>query len=238
MRTKYNYELINDYLDGLLDNKTSIEISELIKSDDIAKDMARGILILREEFNDTSDVDEYLDGRLKRAKANMESKSKVSWLKIAASVILVATLGLLINRALQPSIDSFVEKEASMHYDYQAITRSGEKTLTFEEAMKRYSQKDYEMAVQELYETNNPIAHFYRGVSLIQLKRYSEAITELKHDELIKTRYKEQAEWYAILALVKMENSEEAQKLLTNKLASGSTYKYQEAKILLKLLSE
>ena len=87
MEAKYNYELIKDYLEGLLDSKTAEGVQQLIKNDETAKNIALGILTLDKKFQGNEQAfDAYIDGLLQTQQEIIDRHQVVRksfpWVKI------------------------------------------------------------------------------------------------------------------------------------------------------------
>ena len=62
MKSKYDYDIIRDYLHGLVDQETARRIRELIRHDEVARNIAAGILQLEHDFNgDEHEIESYIE---------------------------------------------------------------------------------------------------------------------------------------------------------------------------------
>ncbi len=235
MDKRYNYELIKDYLDGLLDENTSREMAILIESDEVAASIAKGIIQLKERFEDDEELENYLSKLLNRNTSYGNSRSFMA--KIAASILILFSIGYSVYFYMSNSLMKMVNSELSEPYDYALSVRTNNETTVFDEAMAYYNSRNYSEAANLLSEMNTPLAKFYYGISLVQLEKYDGAIQELQSPELMKTRFKDQAEWYAILCYVKLKQKDKAISILEPRLSNRTNFKLEEAKELLRLLN-
>ena len=89
MKTKYNYELIHDYLHGLTDHKTSMEIKQLIKNDEVTRSIAEGIVHLENKLGSEEAVEIYLENFRERQLSSIQQPSaqrpitKKLWFRMA-----------------------------------------------------------------------------------------------------------------------------------------------------------
>src|SRR5687767_12523012 len=126
MESRYDYDIIRDYLHGLVSREKAHEIGELIRTDDVARDIAEGILLMEKEFleNDT-DIENYLeDFRQTQLRAIQtgalviaERKVRNQWLKIAAAVLLLVVVFFSIRQITsQPDLLTLIDEELAEPY--------------------------------------------------------------------------------------------------------------------------
>ncbi len=235
----YSYELIQDYLNGILDSKTSRSISSLIKNDETARDIAKGILILQEKFDEV-EIDDYLNEMLEInqnvIKANAE-KNVFLWVKMAAAVAFLIISGLVIFHFIEPDLSNFVAQEMSVPYAANVVFRDGE-TSALSNAFTAYSNKDYEKALNYFNKSTDVKALFYKGLCHLYLGDFQLAITVLDNEELIGSRFEEQSRWYTAMAYVEAGDEEKAREVLNEIIKHKGHYKYKKAVQLIKLVDE
>lgn len=242
VKTNYNYELIKDYLNGILDSETSKNISELIAKDETAKGIARGILHLEDRFGSDSDIDRYLDSMLDKNHMLIEDKIRSSKpfniLKIAASVAIISVSTILVYSFMQPDLSELLEDELAQPYDGSLILRDAESLTNFDRATAMYIDGEYIQAYELLKAENSPQATFYRGLSLLYAGNAGDAAIEFEKDELAQTRFTEQGRWYLAIAYLKMSQSDNATEIFEEIVTQESHFKQKEAQKLLDKLSD
>jgi hypothetical protein len=249
MSSKYDYDIISDYLHGLTDKKTSLEISELIKTDEVARTIAEGIVRLNKEFkdDDVSHESYFADFRKKQLEViSQHAKPKreiVNFsLRIAAALLLLIAAGAVIRILVsEPDYQQIVDKELSQPYSASTVVRSESDESSKEKAFQLYTQGEFakasayfELATAD--DKENASIVFYHALSQIYVEHYEEAITLLKADVIPGSRYAQQAEWFQALALLKSGNKGEAKEVLTNIRKNSQHYKLSEAQELLNAL--
>lgn len=243
METKYNFELIKDFLDGTLDANTSNQISSLIQQDETARDIAKGILLLKNRFDNDAELETYLNKtlttNLEVIEKNLPTKKKhAPYLKIAATIVLIAVSTYLLTQYSSPSLDKLVNHEIAELYQVPPTFRdSGNESDLFTQAMIAYTSGEFLQAAELLKSKESPQAVFYCGLSLLYAEDYQRAIQSLSNPNLTGSRYEEQASWYLSLALLKANEISYAEKVLQNIVGSSDHYKAESASELLDIVS-
>ncbi|MEQ8903867.1 hypothetical protein [Ekhidna sp.] len=244
METKYNFELIKDFLDGTLDVNTSNQISSLIKQDETARDIAKGILLLKNKFDNDGELEAYLNKTLSAnldliVEKTLTEKSTFPFLKIAAAFVLIAVSTSLLIQYPSPTLNKLVNEEIAVVYQVPPTFRdSGKESDVFSQAMVAYSSGEFLQAAELLKADESSQVIFYRGLSYLYAKEYDKSIEQLSKHDLIKSRYKEQARWYLTLAYLKSNNIDRAKEELQDIVEASNHYKTERASELLDLLSE
>ncbi len=249
MSSKYDYDIISDYLHGLTDKKTSLKISELIKTDEVARNIADGIVRLNKEFKDDDVSQEsYLeDFRKKQLEViSQHAKPKRVTIKysvrIAAALLLLITAGAVIRILVsEPDYQQIVDKELSQPYSISTVVRSDGEEYSKEKAFQLYARGEFAKAsayfeLAAVDEKENASIVFYHALSQLYGEHYEAAITLLKADIIGSSRYAQQAEWFQALALLKSGNKREAKEILTTINKNSQHYKLSEAQQLLNAL--
>ena len=249
MSSKYDYDIISDYLHGLTNKKTSLEISELIKTDEVARSIAEGIVRLNKEFKeDEARMDSYLeDFRQKQLNViRQHTKSKTGTVKfslrIAAALLLLITAGAVIRILVsETNYQQIMDKELSQPYSASTVVRSDGDESSKEKAFQLYAQGEFakasvffELAAAD--EKENASIVFYHALSQLYVAHYEEANILLRADVIAGSRYAQQAEWFQTLALLKSGNKREAKEVLTTISKNLQHYKLSEAQQLLNAL--
>ncbi len=245
---KFSYELIKDYLDGFLDEKTSAEVREYLANNDVGADIARGILLLEEKFKkDDEAIDGYLDNLLGKQQQlltnnNRESVKRRTPLLVAAAVSLLALSTFALWLFDQPTSEEIVARELSQPYAAVTIVRAGGEDSNFEKAMLQYSAGDYAESIQLFEqalaaEENSTTAKFYMGLSFLYNNQPKQSATYLRHSVEPHNRFQEQARWFLTLAYLQSDQTHEAQQIL-KEILEQQTYKHEQARKLAAALED
>ncbi|MEP1096347.1 MAG: hypothetical protein ABJG78_14620 [Cyclobacteriaceae bacterium] len=241
MKTDYNYELIKDCLDGILDSKTTEKIKRLIESDKTARDIAKGILLLEDRFENDKDLNAYLNDLHTRQEKIIEgisqTKKPFTFLKIAASVTILAISALVAYQINRPTLSDLLSAELSIPYQSATTVRNSEEISDFEKAMIAYNKGEYAKTIELLKEEQDSQAIFFKGLSLLFAEEYSMAIEFLGKPELIESRYEEQSRWYQSLAYLKSNQNQKASEILGEIVSNKDHFKHKEALKLLEYLN-
>lgn len=159
------------------------------------------------------------------------------WLAIAASVVLFASLGLLLWHQNQPSrlYDQYFQ---GYEQTEMVITRDATQTLK-RDAFDAYDLENYAEAISYLEQIKNEgqtdYAGFYLGLSHLELGDMDKALPYFETIIESDSKYASEALWYAALAHLKDKNTEQALSYLQQLLGKGD-FKQPEAKALLEAL--
>ncbi len=241
MKTTYNFELIQDYLDGILDSKKMSEIRHLIATDNNARTIAKGILIMRAHFETDRDIDDYLDDLLKKKqqliKNKTERKNSFSFIKVAAAVILIAVSSIIVYQLNSaPNLEDLIAEEITNPYRISAILRDGVSFEVLNEGIVAYNQRNYTEAISKLNGVTSAQAIFLKGLSHLYTGEYQLAVDEFKNKILIKSRFEEQSRWYLAVSYLKMREMEKSRKVLEVIVSKTTHYKKIEAEKVLNFL--
>jgi tetratricopeptide (TPR) repeat protein len=248
MKSKYDYEIIHDYLHGLVDNKTAGEIGDLIKTDETARSIAEGIVRLEKEFKgNDAEVDKYLEDfrikqlRLMHPKASGSSVTKKAWFGIAASfLLLIGALAVIRLMTASPDLQTLISKELNQPYPLSNLVR-GEGDGVSEKAYQLYSQGDFINASIYFEQASvdakdNASVAFYNALCYLYAGKYEKAIALFGSDGIAESRYSQQAEWYLALALLKSGNKGAATEIISPIAKDQQYFKNKEALQLLRQL--
>jgi len=241
MEAKYNYELIKDYLEGLLDSKTAEGVQQLIKNDETAKNIALGILTLDKKFlGNEQAFDAYIDGLLQTQQEIIDRHQVVRksfpWVKIAATVLLIAVVGLASYRYLQPNLMELVNQEISTPYPNTPTFRSS--TTALDKGYTAYLKGDYSEASALLSKFDNAESLFFNGLCQLYLGNSQKAVELFNKADLSTTRYEEQGAWYAALAYVSLNEIDRAKIILLKISTSQNHFKKDRAELLLEKIKD
>ena len=240
---KNNSNIIEDFLDGKLNENEIREMIKLKNSDNtFSKEFD-----LRKEINETlldkdlQDLRSKLDHQTKRSsKFYPFGNIGKSWHFAAASfALLIASGGLWYILSNGPmSTDKLVSKYYKPDNPMKQV-RSAEVSSSdiLQDAFNFYKQNDYENALLYFSELDNQItAKFYSGICYIELNDYDKAINSFEFvvnddDNL----FIEQAEWYLGLIYLMNNQKDQAIKQLSN-IANGQSHYAPKAKEVLKFI--
>jgi tetratricopeptide (TPR) repeat protein len=249
MKTNYNYELIHDYLHGLLDSNTSKEMGELIKNDETARSIAEGIIRMEKEFSgDEVALDAYLENFQQKQLAlvgqSKETKPiiKTAWFRMAASLLLLISVSAVVRMMIAtPDLQTLVNQELSQPYPLSQLVRGDGDESAKEKAFQLYAQADFanasiyfEQAATD--EKDNATISFYNGLSYLYAGKFEKAIALFASDVMKASRYSQQATWYWALALLKSGNKDAATEKIKAISKDKQNFKYAEALQMLKQL--
>lgn len=229
---KYNY--IDKYFEGNLTDEENAtfkiilaEDQELAKAFAYEKNVKKAITLNEREA-------------LKQQLRSFETpKKSFKWMNVAAS--LVAFLGLFTwTLFFNSNYDSLYDDYYQTYPNTVLPTVRGENNLGIKsDAFYAYDSGDYQKSAQlfsEIYnKDSDDYALFYQGLSLMELKKYEQAIVVLNQsDSNKKSDFTPFFKWYAALAYLKLGKKEEAKKAL--EILTKTENQQKEAA--LKLLSE
>jgi tetratricopeptide (TPR) repeat protein len=224
---KYNYEIIHDYLNGLLDSKTKKEIAELIKTDETARSIAEGILLLDKKFSaDEKAVESYLENFAEKQsiviskKTQPKSVTKTVWFRMAAAVLLLVAVGAVVRFIVSsPGVDELVNAELAQAYPVSNLVRGDGGESYKEKGYQLYSEGNYASASEyfekALAENNSDAsAIFYNGLCNLYNGNYEKANSLLNSEVIADSRYVEQAQWYRAIGYLKSNDKDSAVKII------------------------
>jgi hypothetical protein len=244
MNKKYSYELIRDYLHGVLDKKTAEEIGMLIRTDETARSIALGIIYLEKQFKEEAEADVYLDTLYRKRAEMIAERTKAStlafkpFIRMAAALLLLVTAGVVVRLLMAPGIATLVDRELRQPYSLPTLARTHESFTTLDSAYQLYSQADYPGAAQlfqraSQLDQHQTVALFYFGLSELYAGNCARAANLLASGDLVGTRFEQQARWYQSLALIQSGDRTKAREQLEWMAADPNHFKSKEASELL-----
>lgn len=238
MPVQYNYDLIRDYLHGLVDKASAKHISELIASDETARSIAEGILILENNFKSEAEVDAYLENFRQKQMAligNQTTTRKIAlWMKVAASILLIGSIGFVVQLNADNDAMAIVDQELANPYPVSTLVRGESGSAPLETALDLYNNKKYTEALaffEEASKSTDDLATtaYYQGLTHLYIGNYQEATGFLTADVIKQSRYAQQARWASALATLKLNNRDKARTVLTLIVQDPTHYKYDNA---------
>ena len=246
MKTNYNYQLIHDYLHGLTDQKTSMEIKQLIKNDEVTRSIAEGIVHLENKLGSEEAVEIYLENFRERQLSSIQQPSaqrpitKKLWFRMAASLLLLISVGAVVRLMVAtPDLQTLVNNELAEPYPLSNLVRGESDGSAKEKAFQLYAQGDFTNATiyfeqASTNEKENATVVFYNALSYLYQENFAKANALLKSDVIAGSRYSKQAEWYRALALIQSGNLDEGKVALTSIADQVGHFKHEAANRLLK----
>jgi predicted Zn-dependent protease len=223
METKYTL-LIERHFDGELSTEETSEVQRLNETDaefqkefQLFEKANRAIKLLT-----IKDLKEEIKAIHQSEKfSNEPKKSSFGFMKIAASIMLIAMVGIGFYSQNYSNQNLYEENYAPVD-DY--ITNMDPLMTEMEKAMELFNKQDYNGALEafasiERAEPLNQEAKFYFGQSLLNIGENDQAITTLSE---VTGSYRAEALWYAALTQLKTSKEEDAKATL-NKITSEKT---------------
>ena len=205
METQYT-TFIERYFDKDLTATELIEYQELLETNlDFQKEVELFEKALKAiKLKHISDMKDHVRS-IRNKKINSSTSSKLGWMRIAASIVLLAVVGLGFY-AQQYKASKLYENAYAPAGDY--ITNMDADMSTMEKAMELYNKEELTAAIEafaEIENTNpeNQVAKFYLGQSLLQAGQDEQAIKTLSQ---VSGDYHPEALWYVALTQLKMGN--------------------------------
>ena len=242
MPSQYDYDLIRDYLHGLVDRNSASEIADLIAKDETARSIAEGILLLEKNFQNDRDIESYLENFRQTQLKTIQSfatdgrRTRILWLKVAASLILVALIG-FVFRLTRTSADAIaiVDDELSHRYAVSNLVRSSGETTPLELGLEYYAAQEYQEALRYFKRAAGGTGDlatltFYEALSQLYSGNYQEAIRLLQTEVIKKSRYIQQARWHLALAAIKGGDHQVAKETLSAISQDQLHYKHGKAR--------
>lgn len=251
--------LIEKYLKGELSSEEQDTFTERLNSDaefkaqfELEKRLFESIddddwSYVRDENN--AEIDAYKeilthDDDIKHLKKTL-SEFKVDasprrTLKITSWVIYAAAASIALFFAINSIFNSQLSNE-ELYYEYlntedlpSFVTRGDDTDTMAVKAQQQFESKNYEEALQLFsgIETNSAKLYLYRGVSQMELGKFSEAEETFK--TLIDSEFLDapKGKWYLALLYLKMDKVDDAKTIL-NEIVEKSLYNNEQAKALL-----
>lgn len=246
MKPNYNYELIHDYLHGLTDQKTSMEIRDLIKSDEVTRNIAEGIVHLEKKFDSEEAVESYLENFRQTQLLSLQQNkvtapiTKKLWFRMAASLLLLISVGAVVRLMVAtPGLQTLVNNELANPYPLSNLVRGESDGSAKEKAFQLYAQGDFANAsiyFEQAYtdENENASVIFYNALSYLYQGNFAKANALLKSDVIAGSRYAQQAEWYRALAFIQSGKLAEGKEALNSIADRVGHFKQEAASRLLK----
>lgn len=231
-------ELIALYFTKKLSQEAKTEFDHFMATDsEFAKEVKfqenLKIVIEKEE---RENVKEQLQG-FEVEKNTMFNYTK--WLAAASVIVLLGISSFwFFNNSIDPN-KLYAENFEPYRNVVQPIVRGEIKTDLKTKAFTAYETKKYEEALhyfnELLKENDNETIAFYKANTLLELDKTKEAVSIFKTNLKTTDSLDDKNNWYLALALLRLNNLEEAKNIL-NTLNNSSSFKKEQVKQLLKQL--
>lgn len=178
---------------------------------------------------------------VKTIKSKVRKKVSVSWLKIAASLLLFIAAGWLAYTSFfSKNYDSLYADNFKVYPNTEVALIRGDNSIdeTIRKAFVAYETEDYKEAIKqfELIENKEHSILFYEAQSYLQLQDYKKAKELLNSVILKNTSFIAESYWYLALINIKEKEKESAQYYLKKNIVLN-TFKVEQAKTMLETLS-
>lgn len=232
--------LIQKYIQDSLNETEQQQFDTLLASDaDFAKQVAEAENLHKAIKASEKDV---LKSRLQELEAtdaelDVSKTRKSRNIRFAIAIVLLLGFGLLGNYFIQQA--NFHETLYATYFEpypnaLQPVTRGELQTDLLSEATQAYEAKDYEKANATfdlvLAGQDNPNVEvlFYKAMSLLNLKKETEALDILRSIKHTETRFTPQIYWYGTLIHIKFKEYEKSLKALAYMDKIQTTFKAKE----------
>jgi tetratricopeptide (TPR) repeat protein len=247
-----NHKDIENYIDGALTPPEMETFRERLQTDPILAEAYESELNARRLITEAGRLDlkdtlEQFDAEMKQhSNATVKTTGKVIPLYMKRVLPIAAMLIIFLGIFTVMQNDSMTTSEAYTTYfsTYEApsVIRDATRNelVNWETAAQLYSEKKYREAIPYFTKAQGEVpqylSEYYKGMCNLNLDGayYQRAVTAL--DIVLETDndYREQAQWYKALTLLKMNQIKEATTLFET-IAAQKTYNYKEAEEILKL---
>lgn len=260
--------LISKYINGDLIGKELENFTQQMQNDDELREDIEVFAYMNAEYNiakknqfkslvkeyglspDPSATEDTYTTPLTIEKQTTQQKEtpKISWynnplLKVAASVLLFALVGLLVFRNLPGSSPTqLADSYLTEHYAAPSVTMGDNVDELWQKAISAYKSDDFVKSatiLEDIVDKKQAKEEhlYYLGLSYLYQNpsKANKAITNL--DKVNGKYYGEAAKWYKSLALIKLDKISEAKKLLQVLVKSNDSQRKSKAQTLLNSLN-
>ncbi len=236
---------IERYIRGEMSADEASDFEQRLEKDTELKDMFRSTLAAYKVVEEAGRQDlkynmwSYENTPKKQKKSVKFGKRQL--VAIAASIVILIGVLAVLNRGGSMTIsevyDTYYEP-----FDPPFVIRdnSGGGSENWNKAVQHFYAGNYDEALRyfEIAEDNIhfTVVEFYQGLSYLQMDHpdYSNALYYLNEVRLEQSEYKEQANWYYGLTLLKNKQKNEAREVF-REIARQRTYNHRKAKEILKI---
>ena len=240
MAQEYSFEEIERYLDGDMDTAETEHFEKLLSVD---SNLARRV---KEQKNAHDMVELYardvVKDRVKSIydntkKRQTKSSNGFSIMKIAASIALVASIGILYSYIVVNYNTQNLAGNAFEPYPNRFRTMGENEQSAFNRGLIAYDRQNYPEAMIQFSsvaseDEKHLDASFYLGVAYLGSKQYEKALSSFQLVIAENSLYESAAKWYLSLVYLHLGREEDAKNMLQD-IIDRSDVKSQAAKELL-----
>lgn len=238
-----NTDLIDGYLQNDLSNEDLSSFEEALVND---LDFGREFQELKEiqlgvKASARKDIKSFLNEMeedIQHRESTLNNYKMKRMISVAASVVLIATISFFaLNQNTQPSLQDIYSENFSHYENLNGQVRGATESSSLQsQATRAYDMGNYSLAAAsyaELVKTDKSANnYFYMGLSNLEAKNYSEAVSNLNATINNFDAFDKQAKWYLSLAHFANENEEAAIATLISLTAENSAYKERAESVL------
>lgn len=223
--------LINAYFEGSLTEEQYLEFQKLLRSD----------AVFLQEFTFHKNLKKAIIAEERAAlKKQLESFDKKSparafpmkWIAVAASFILLVTLGSLFFYNEKPNYEKlYTENFREFPNLSHPVVRSGTVENEIDKAFSVYDKKDYKNAVVWFSKIGNDEALFYKGISEMTIGNHQNAASDFAKINKENFPLRDHLIWYEALNYLKTGNVKKIKENL-KLLKNNGIYKEKAAELL------
>ena len=240
-------ELLQDYSLEIISNAARARIDNHLQECDQCSAVLEGLKLAGEEVLHGEDFMADLKSRnlelIQQNKSAAANPNRLgSLLKVAAVILILVAASVAILLQRSPAAQDLVSQNLTQPYAAPPLER-GENSLNenWQKGIEAYRSRNFESAVSFIQESYNQEANdekeFYLGLSLLYQQNSEPEKAAVHFENLINTRYSEQALWYKILAYYLSGEVDSCKTSLEKIVSSKVHYKKKAAERLLKKLN-
>ena len=229
-------ELLEDYMDGRLDEQAKVDLESRIASDAQLREQLELLTFTKRQLKDIglwreihSVHETFKSDREKKSKGRVITLFGKRWIGVAASFLLIFTFISISLFQLQPSkiiTDNYRE------YKLPVMRSEEVQAKPYEQF---YQQRDWENLLKwvEKNESNEQQPYFFAGLASYEMGAYSETLEFFRRVAEVnassdKKLFEQEMEFYSALAYLQMEGYKEAYQLI-DKMKEDRTHSYHDA---------
>jgi tetratricopeptide (TPR) repeat protein len=240
------FSLLEKYFEETLSVSEQKIFEELLDSDDELKEEFEFQMNLKKVIQQEQKAflkQEFQDLEKERFNKENSSKSAFSFLRIAASVVLLISLGAYFFLNKDVSNQNIFEEQFTAYPNvvYPIVRGEGKENDNQYLAFLAYEGEDYQKALslfEKSYEESNvSYLLIYKSICLLKIQEPEKAITSLQEYIAKDQKFQDKAYWYLALSYLKVENTEQAVRCL-EKVIALDNFNQDKAKSILKQLKK
>lgn len=242
MKEKYTFEYLESYLDQSLPASEKAELENNLQQDiELREELARHQQTRQLVRQMAAEETREKVGKIFREQQANKRKSSSPFLRIAAGVAILLTIGLGYILSLPSANPQELAATYFEPFPDRVTTMSADNDVSLNTAMDAYNQGDYTTASNEFEQlskdgSQQEIIDLYAGIAAMQANNTQLAISKLNHLHQESNDYGEVASWYLALTYLQQEETDKARPIL-QALVEAEGYRASSAQTLLKSLN-